>query len=81
MHIQPDNTHYVGKWKTCTPFVGQVKEEDMIPCLLPIGQERVKKILEQLLQNGVAHIQAQCQVDPMNGLKNMEAFLQSLKLY
>lgn len=55
MHNHLDNTYYVGKWKVCTPFVGRVKEEDMIPCLLLIGKERAKKILELFLQNGVNH--------------------------
>lgn len=84
-HIHLDKTYYGGKWKACTPFVdvfGRMKEEEkLLPFLLHVAEERAKKILELLLKNGVTHIRAQCNVDPIIGLKNMEAVLRALKSY
>lgn len=85
MHIHLDKTYYGGKWKACTPFVdvfGRIKEEEeTLLSLLPVAEERAKKILELLLKNGVTHIRAQCNVDPIVGLKNMEAVLRALKSF
>lgn len=85
MHIHLDKTYYGGPWKACTPFVsifGRMKEEEeLLPRLLPVTEERAKKILELLVQNGVTQIRAQCNVDPISGLKNMEAVLRALEAY
>ncbi len=85
MHIHLDKTYYGGPWKACTPFVSILgrleEEEELIPRLLPVTEERAKKILELLVQNGVTHIRAQCNVDPISGLQNLEAVLRALEFY
>lgn len=47
MHIHLDKTYYGGPWKACTPFVSifdRIKEEEeLIPQLLPVREERAKK--------------------------------------
>lgn len=85
MHIHLDKTYFGGPWKACTPFVdvfGRLEEEkELIPRLLPVTKERAEKILDLLLQNGITHIRAQSNVDPISGLKNLEAVLEALESY
>lgn len=85
MHIHLDKTYYGGPWKACTPFVDvfsrMEEEKELLPCLLPVTRERAEKILDLLLRNGVTHIRAQCNVDPIIGLENLEAVLQALESY
>lgn len=85
MHIHLDKTYYGGPWKACTPFVDvfsrMEEEKELLPRLLPVTRERAEKILDLLLRNGITHIRAQCNVDPIIGLENLEAVLQALESY
>ncbi|WP_028390680.1 amidohydrolase family protein [Bacillus cihuensis] len=86
MHIHIDKTYYGGPWKAPTiPTKGLLtrleEEEVLLPCLLPVAEERAKKLLDLLLHSGSTHIRTHCNVDPVIGLKNLEATLQAVEAY
>lgn len=84
MHIHIDKTYYGGPWKACTPitkgiFTRLEEEKELLPKLLPTAQERAEKMIELYLKNGHTHIRTHCNVDPVIGLKNLEATVNALK--
>ncbi|WP_316570721.1 amidohydrolase family protein [Neobacillus sp. YIM B06451] len=86
MHIHIDKTYYGGPWKACTPptkgiFTRLEEEKELLPKLLPTAQERAEKMIELYLKNGHTHIRTHCNVDPIIGLKNLEATVNALKKY
>jgi cytosine/adenosine deaminase-related metal-dependent hydrolase len=86
MHIHIDKTYYGGPWKACTPitkgiFTRLEEEKGLLPKLLPTAQERAEKMIELYLKNGHTHIRTHCNVDPVIGLKNLEATVNALKKY
>jgi cytosine/adenosine deaminase-related metal-dependent hydrolase len=86
MHIHIDKTYYGGPWKACTPltkgiFTRLEEEKELLPKLLPTAQERAEKMIEMYLKNGHTHIRTHCNVDPVIGLKNLEATVNALKKY
>jgi cytosine/adenosine deaminase-related metal-dependent hydrolase len=86
MHIHIDKTYYGGPWKACTPltkgiFTRLEEEKELLPKLLPTAQERAEKMIEMYLNNGHTHIRTHCNVDPVIGLKNLEATVNALKKY
>ncbi|WP_264740371.1 amidohydrolase family protein [Cytobacillus firmus] len=86
MHIHIDKTYYGGPWKACSPitkgiFTRLEEEKELLPKLLPTAQERAEKMIELYLKNGHTHIRTHCNVDPVIGLKNLEATVNALKKY
>ncbi|MGE8207360.1 amidohydrolase [Heyndrickxia sp. NPDC080065] len=86
MHIHIDKTYYGGPWKAPTiPTKGLItrleEEEELLPRLLPVAEERAKKLLDLLLSSGSTHIRTHCNVDPVIGLKNLEAILRAIEAY
>ncbi|MCH6264116.1 MULTISPECIES: amidohydrolase family protein [Neobacillus] len=86
MHIHIDKTYYGGPWKACTPitkgiFTRLEEEKVLLPKLLPTAQERAEKMIELYIRNGHTHIRTHCNVDPVIGLKNLEATVNALKKY
>ncbi|MBU8770815.1 amidohydrolase family protein [Cytobacillus oceanisediminis] len=86
MHIHIDKTYYGGPWKACTPITNGIftrleEEKELLPKLLPTAQERAEKMIELYLENGLTHIRTHCNVDPVIGLKNLEATVNALKKY
>ncbi|WP_026678717.1 amidohydrolase family protein [Fictibacillus gelatini] len=86
MHIHIDKTYYGGPWKAPTiPMKGIItrleEEEELLPRLLPVAEERAKKLLDLLLSAGSTHIRTHCNVDPIVGLKNLEAVLRAVEAY
>ncbi len=86
MHIHIDKTFYGGPWKACMPATNGVKtrieeEQILLPKLLPTAKERAEKMLDLLVSYGSTHIRTHCNVDPVIGLKNLEATLQALEGY
>lgn len=86
MHIHIDKTYYGGPWKACTPitkgiFTRLEEEKELLPKLLPTAQERAEKMIELFLHNGHTHIRTHCNVDPVIGLKNLEATVNALEKY
>lgn len=86
MHIHIDKTYYSGPWKACTPltkgiFTRLEEEKELLPKLLSTAQERAENMIELLIRNGHTHIRTHCNIDPVIGLKNLEATVQALENY
>ncbi len=86
MHIHIDKTFYSGPWKACTPitkgiFTRLEEEKELLPKLLPTAQERAENMIKLLIRNGHTHIRTHCNVDPVIGLKNLEATTRALENY
>jgi cytosine/adenosine deaminase-related metal-dependent hydrolase len=86
MHIHIDKTYYGGPWKACTPLTNGIftrleEEKELLPKLLPTAQERAEKMIEMYLKNGHTHIRTHCNVDPVIGLKNLDATVNALEKY
>lgn len=86
MHIHLDKTYYGGPWKAPTIPVNGImtrieEERELLPRLLPVAEERAKKLLDLLLHAGSTHIRTHCNVDPVIGLKNLEATMQAVEAY
>ncbi len=80
MHIHIDKTYFGGPWKAPSipteGLITRLKEEEvLLPSLLPVAEERAKKLLDLLLHAGTTHIRTHCNIDPFIGLKNLEAVL------
>jgi len=86
MHIHIDKTYYSGPWKACTPITNGIftrldEEKELLPKLLPTAQERAENMIEMLIRNGHTHIRTHCNVDPVIGLKNLEATMRAIENY
>jgi len=85
MHIHIDKTYYGGPWKAVRPangVFGRIEEErELLPKLLPTAQERAEKLLEMSLGFGSTHVRTHCNIDPVVGLRNMEAAICALDTY
>ncbi|ALS77243.1 amidohydrolase family protein [Planococcus kocurii] len=86
MHIHIDKTFYSGPWKACTPitkgiFTRLEEEKELLPKLLPTAQQRAENMIDMLIRNGHTHIRTHCNVDPVIGLKNLEATMRALENY
>ncbi|OLO42322.1 deaminase [Alkalihalophilus pseudofirmus] len=86
MHTHIDKTYYGGSWKACTPAIKGIftrieEEKELLPKLLPTAQARAEKLIEMYLINGHTHIRTHCNIDPVIGLKNLEATVNALEKY
>ncbi|QPQ31477.1 amidohydrolase [Lysinibacillus sp. JNUCC 51] len=86
MHVHLDKTYYGGPWKAPSiPTKGIItrleEEELLLPKLLPVATERAEKLLNLLTSKGSTHIRAHCNVDPVIGLKNLEATVRAVEAY
>ncbi|EAZ83819.1 amidohydrolase [Lysinibacillus fusiformis] len=86
MHIHLDKTYFGGPWKAPTipteGLITRLKEEELLlPSLLPVTEERAKKLIDLLLNAGSTHIRTHCNIDPFIGLKNLEAVLRVKEAY
>ncbi|WP_343797126.1 amidohydrolase [Bacillus carboniphilus] len=83
MHIHIDKTYYGGPWKAVRPvrsILGRMEEErELLPKQLPTAQDRAEKILGLLLSHGSTHVRTHCNIDPVIGLKNLEATMMALE--
>ncbi|MBB6669130.1 amidohydrolase family protein [Cohnella nanjingensis] len=86
MHIHLDKTYYGGPWQAPTiPTKGILtrleEERELLPRLLPVAENRARKLMDLLLRSGSTRVRAHCNVDPVIGLKNLEAVLQAVEAY
>lgn len=86
MHVHLDKTYFGGPWKAPSiPTKGIItrleEEEVLLPKLLPVATERAEKLLNLLTSKGSTHIRAHCNVDPVIGLKNLEATVRAVEAY
>lgn len=86
MHIHIDKTYYGGPWKAPSiPTKGIItrleEEQELLPRLLPVAKERAEKLLDLLLHSGSTYVRTHCNIDPVIGLKNLEATLQAIETF
>jgi cytosine/adenosine deaminase-related metal-dependent hydrolase len=85
MHIHIDKTYFSGPWRAVRPvsnIFGRIEEErELLPKLLPTAQERAENMLGLLLGFGSTHVRTHCNIDPVVGLKNLEATMKALETY
>ncbi|RAP78462.1 amidohydrolase family protein [Paenibacillus montanisoli] len=85
MHIHIDKTYYGGSWRAVRPVAdifGRIEEErELLPKLLPTARERAEKMLDLLLGFGSTHVRTHCNIDPVIGLKNLEATMLALESF
>ncbi|MDC0764774.1 amidohydrolase family protein [Brevibacillus sp. AG] len=85
MHIHLDKTFYGGPWQAVLPapnrFFRIEQEQELLPRQLPVARERAEKLLELVQSHGATHVRTHCNIDPVIGLKNLEATLDALATY
>ncbi|KYG90742.1 deaminase [[Bacillus] sp. KCTC 13219] len=86
MHVHLDKTYYGGDWKAPSiPTKGIItrieEEQELLPRLLPVAQQRAEKLMDLLLSAGTTHIRSHVNIDPTIGLKNLEATLRAVENY
>jgi len=85
MHIHLDKTYFGGPWQAVRPaksIFDRIEEERrLIPRLLPFATERAEKILELLLENGTTFVRGHVNVEPISGMRGLEAVLKALEGY
>lgn len=85
MHIHLDKTYYSGEWKAVKPIASifdRIKEEQqLLPKQLPVARQRAEALLSLILGFGSTHVRTHCNVDPVIGLKNLEATMQALETF
>ncbi|WP_435162891.1 amidohydrolase family protein [Paenibacillus glycanilyticus] len=85
MHIHIDKTYYSGPWKAVRPvssIFGRFEEErELLPKLLPTARQRAESMLGMLLGFGSTHVRTHCNIDPVVGLKNLEATMGAFETF
>ncbi|QHW29759.1 amidohydrolase family protein [Paenibacillus rhizovicinus] len=85
MHIHIDKTFYSGPWRAVRPvssiFERFEEERELLPKLLPTAQQRAENMLGMLLGHGSTHVRTHCNIDPVVGLKNLEATMQAFQTF
>ncbi|QTD42528.1 amidohydrolase family protein [Sporosarcina sp. Te-1] len=85
MHIHIDKTYYGGPWQAIKPSKSILdkfaEERELLPKLLPTAKDRAEGILDLLLGYGSTHVRTHCNIDPVVGLRNLEATMEALDSY
>lgn len=86
MHIHVDKTYFSGPWKACNPapkgiFSRIEEEQSLLLKQLPFVQDRAEAIIDWLLTQGHTHIRTHCNIDPVIGLKNLEATVRAFQRF
>ena len=86
MHIHLDKTYYGGPWKAAAHrkngIFGMIEfEQKLLPELLSTAQERTEKLIQLLLGYGSTYVRSHCNIDPVQGLKNLENLQITLEKY
>jgi cytosine/adenosine deaminase-related metal-dependent hydrolase len=86
MHIHLDKTYYGGPWKATLPrqhgrsdVIAQ--EKTLLPQLVPLTQERTAAIVRLMHAKGTTVCRNHCNVDPVQGLKNLENLSKALETF
>ncbi|MCM3749811.1 amidohydrolase [Paenibacillus pasadenensis] len=84
-HIHLDKTFYGGPWKAVRPartiFDRLQQERELLPELISVSRERAEKLLELLLSHGSTHVRSHVNIDPVSGLRLLEATKAALSSY
>ncbi|TMV50153.1 amidohydrolase family protein [Paenibacillus mesophilus] len=84
-HIHLDKTYYGGEWKAVRPAASiyeRIEEERrLLPQLLPEAQHRAERLLELVFGFGSTHVRSHCNIEPVSGLRNLEATMRAIDTY
>ncbi|MEK3985572.1 amidohydrolase [Paenibacillus sp. FSL K6-3166] len=84
-HIHLDKTYFAGPWKAAKPAAGvfeRIEEEKvLLPKLLPMARQQAESILTLIQRFGATHVRSHCNIEPVSGLKRLEATLQALDTF
>ncbi|MFC9709205.1 amidohydrolase [Paenibacillus sp. NPDC056933] len=81
-HIHLDKTYYDGPWKAVrriSSIFERIEEEKvLLPKLLPDAKRQAESILTLIQGYGSTHVRSHCNIEPVSGLKRLEATRQVL---
>ncbi|WP_145332600.1 amidohydrolase [Paenibacillus xylanexedens] len=84
-HIHLDKTYYDGPWKAVrrsSSIFDRIEEEKvLLPKLLPDAKRQAESILARIQGYGSTHVRAHCNIEPVSGLKRLEATKLALESY
>ncbi|SDC23675.1 Cytosine/adenosine deaminase [Paenibacillus sp. CF095] len=84
-HIHLDKTYYDGPWtavKRITSIFDRIEEEKvLLPKLLPDAKRQAESILTLIQGCGSTHVRSHCNIEPVSGLKRLEATRQALESF
>jgi cytosine/adenosine deaminase-related metal-dependent hydrolase len=84
-HTHLDKTWASGPWRSCRPWTGihdRIEEEkSLLPEWMPLMAERAKGVLEHQLRVGVTHVRTHANLDPIVGLRAIEATYEAAAAY
>ncbi|MEQ4621995.1 amidohydrolase family protein [Providencia vermicola] len=84
MHIHLDKTFYGGPWQAPESREGKTildmiaLEQKLLPELQPYTQERAHALISLIQSKGSTIARSHCNIEPVSGLKNLEALIQVL---
>lgn len=84
MHIHLDKTFYGGPWQAPASREGKTimdmiaLEHTMLPALQPYTKERANALIDLIQSKGSTIARSHCNIEPVSGLKNLEALQQVL---
>lgn len=84
-HIHLDKTYFGGPWKAVKPISSifeRIEEEKvLLPQLLATAQEQAESILHHIQSFGSTHVRTHCNIEPVSGLKRLEATKQAFNTF
>lgn len=84
MHIHLDKTFYGGPWQAPESREGKTimdmiaLEHTMLPALQPYTKQRANALIDLIQSKGSTIARSHCNIEPVSGLKNLEALQQVL---
>lgn len=84
-HIHLDKTYFNAPWKAVKPISSifeRIEEEKvLLPKLLPTAKQQAESILTLIQQFGSTHVRSHCNIEPVSGLRRLEATMQALDTF
>ncbi|MGV2881189.1 amidohydrolase [Paenibacillus taichungensis] len=84
-HIHLDKTYYDSPWKAVrriSSIFERIEEEKvLLPKLLPDAKRQAESILSLIQGYGSTHVRSHCNIEPVSGLKRLEATKQALETF
>ncbi|MDR6723473.1 cytosine/adenosine deaminase-related metal-dependent hydrolase [Paenibacillus amylolyticus] len=84
-HIHLDKTYYGEPWQA-VKRIGSIferieEERQLLPKLLPEARGQAEHILQLIQRLGSTHVRSHCNIEPVSGLKRLEATKQALDAF
>lgn len=84
-HIHLDKTYFGGPWHAVKPIKSifdRIEEEKrLLPKIMSTSEQQAEKILAMIQGFGTTHVRAHCNIEPVSGLRRLEATRQALESY